>query len=144
MNKINITQQQVDHMIVELIYKIQSRGIYFNCVVGIANGGLHVSRPIAKSLNLEHKTIHISHYKNDVFHESPYIGLCEVKAGATGLLICDDLTDGGHSLQTFDKIIGLKGNYTAVLFCGKNSIIKPDFYVEEKPDAWLVLPWEIE
>jgi len=139
--KLVITQLQVDAMIKALAAKIILAGTCLTNVVGIANGGLHVSRPLAARLRLPHSSIRISHYYRQVHRIVPIIK--GYLPQATHNLIVDDLIDDGWTMRTFAKHFGLEGNETAVLFCKKGDF-EPTYYIEEKPDKWIVFPWETE
>lgn len=140
--KLIVTQLQVDAMIKSLATKIILAGSCVTNVVGIANGGLHISRPLAARLGLTHSSIRISHYDGQIQRVVPIIEGCLPQK--TRNLIVDDLIDGGFTMNTFAQYFGLEGNETAVLFWWHKSSFTPTYYVKEKPDKWIVWPWEIE
>jgi hypoxanthine phosphoribosyltransferase len=137
--KIHITQLEIDAMLLNLATQVREHG--FTRVVGIANGGLPISRPLAALLDLPHESVRISHYDGKVLRETPIIE--GQLSQSQGCLIVDDLIDGGWTYRTFDQHFGFRGNAMAVLFWNPTGP-KPDFYVTEKPDAWVVFPWETE
>lgn len=52
-------------------------------------------------------------------------------------LIVDDIADTGKTLAPFkDK------NTIVTLFYHRQSIVRPDIWVHEKFNAWIVFPWE--
>lgn len=136
-----LTQFDIDGMIRDLTYQVKSSGRRFTRVVGIANGGLPVSRPLAKALGLPHESVRISHYDGSVLRDTPIIE--GDLSQPTGNLIVDDLIDKGWTINAFDKHFGRRGNAVAVLLWNPHGP-EPDFYVDEKPDAWIVFPWEVE
>lgn len=140
--RVYLTQPDIDNMIKDLVYQVQSDKRHFTRVVGIANGGLPVSKPLAAALGLPHESVRISHY-NDAGQARPVPIIEGQLSHPTGNLIVDELIDHGKTINTFDKHFGLKGNTVAVLFWCPDGP-KPDFYVEEKLAAWIVFPWEIE
>ena len=46
-------------------------------------------------------------------------------------------------MYQIDLYLGLAGNKTAALFWNPQSNWEPDFYAAEKPESWLVFPWEV-
>lgn len=140
MKLIKYNQDQINIMINKLAELIRPDRRQFTNIVGIANGGLHVSIPLALKLNLTHSSVRISHYDGRRPRNVPIV---EGKLPqATGNLIVDDLIDGGFTMHTFDRHFGLDGNATAVLFAFKGSGYKPTYFVQEKADEWLVFPWD--
>ncbi len=140
--KIYLPQLIVNSMIQELAWRVQANSYRkFSRVVGIANGGLPISERLATLLELPHESVRISHYDGDVLRETPIIeGQLTQPAGN---LIVDDLIDGGWTYNTFAEHYGLEGNAFAVLFWDTEGP-RPDFYVAEKPEDWLVFPWNEE
>jgi hypoxanthine phosphoribosyltransferase len=138
--KVYLPQLYIDEMVWQLAHQIWASEHCFWRVVGIENGGLPVSKPLATILRLPHESIRISCYDGEILRPVPIVSGCPSQS--TNNLIVDDLIDERHTINTYDKHFGLEGNAVAVLFW--NPIApKPDFYVEEKPDGWIVFPWEI-
>ena len=137
--KIYLSQFEIDNMIKDLACQIQASKRRFLRVVGIANGGLPVSEPLAAILGLPHESVRISHYDGGILRSVPIVK--GRLSHPTNNLIIDELIDYGRTIKTFDEHFGLEGNAVAVLFWYLEGP-KPDFYVKEKPDAWIVFPWE--
>ena len=55
------------------------------------------------------------------------------------ILIVDDIADTGHTLNLYKKE---ERNIICTLHHHEQSIVRPDFYCEEKGDKWIVYPWE--
>jgi hypoxanthine phosphoribosyltransferase len=123
----------------ELVKQVRSSGIRFHQVVGIANGGLPVSVPIADALGLPHTSVRISHYDGRILRDTPIIQ-GELRH-LTHNLVVDDLIDEGWTYNTYAEHFGFELSAMAVLFWNTAGP-EPDFYVEEKPDDWIVFPWE--
>ena len=136
-----LTPLDIGWMIRDLTHQILDSKQRFRQVVGIANGGLPVSRPLAAALGLPHTSVRISHYDGGFRRGSPIVEGELIPP--TNNLIVDELIDGGWTYNTFDEHFGLEGNAMAVLLWNPNGP-KPDFYVEEKPNAWVIFPWEKE
>ena len=141
MNKVYYSEDQINQMIDELIEKIQSSGECFTQVIGIKNGGIPISTRIAQILNVAHTPVRISHYVGDTKRQSPVVHTADIPNGH--VLVVDDLVDTGATMSTFYHYFGNHG-MIAVLFWNTRAQPKPDFYVQEKPDAWIVFPWEKE
>jgi hypoxanthine phosphoribosyltransferase len=142
--KYYISQDRVDWMIRTLIRQIVGSGTNYTIVVGIRNGGTHISKPVAEALGLPHQEVHISYYttKSPIFKNINFTW-----DKLDNVLIVDDLIDKGktvkalihHCNQDLDTIPNSID--VAVLYWKYNSFV-PTYYVEEKPDAWVVFPWE--
>lgn len=137
-NTIKYTKTTIDSMIVSLIDKIKSSGRQYGCVVGIREGGLNVSIPVARALCLPHYSVHISFYdrKNAVG------GLVSRDdfVWQKDCLVVDDLIDGGSTIECFKSSFGEAD--VAVLFWHDKCHVIPEYYVHIKPPAWIVFPWE--
>jgi hypoxanthine phosphoribosyltransferase len=144
MPKYHYYQESINIMLQCLSEKIISSGMKFDCVVGIENGGVNVSLPISKILNLEHTSIKISFYGDKTTPSiEPVVDYHNfVFDPNKSYLICDDLTDSGSTFKYIKekhKNISFK---TAVLFANK-SVDLPDFWVDEKQkDIWICFPWD--
>jgi len=136
--KIHLSQPEIDAMIQELADQIRISGYRLAQVVGIANGGLPVSEPLAELLGLPHEQVRISHYDGQTLRATPIIE--GSLSHPVNNLIVDDLVDEGWTYRTFDKHFGFEGNKMAVLFWNVNGP-EPEFYVKKKPDAWICFPW---
>jgi len=55
------------------------------------------------------------------------------------ILIVDDIADTGHTLNRFKEE---ERNIICTFHFHEQSIVRPDFYCEEKGDKWIVYPWE--
>ena len=53
-------------------------------------------------------------------------------------LIVDDIADTGKTLQKFFD----KGYFIATLYYHRQSTFKPQVWLREKEDKWIVFPWE--
>jgi len=137
-----INQHEVDRLIDILATKILASGRKFKWIVGIKNGGLKISVPLAKKLDLPHHAIWISWYDGHNRRRIPIVNGFLVEA--TGNLIVDNLIDGGATIHTFDQYFKLKGNAVAVLYWNVLSYIVPDYYASEKPNDWIQWPWELD
>jgi hypoxanthine phosphoribosyltransferase len=139
---IQIDKFQIDCMIRSLALYVQMSGWRFDQVVGIERGGLHVSVPVAKILGIPHTSVRISCYDDTGRRDTPIVSGAYNSDLAS--LVVDDLTDGGTTLRLFKERFPYKrSDATAVLFWNTTAP-EPDFYVEEKPENWLIFSWENE
>jgi hypoxanthine phosphoribosyltransferase len=140
LDKIYLSQPEVDEMISDLIKEIQSSEKQFSCVVGIANGGLNISKLVALALDLEHKTVCISYYGDG--YDKRKTPIIHGNSPGQNCLVVDDLTDTGGTFDCYRDRFGANNTF-AVLFWDTRTQ-KPVFYVREKPPNWIVFPWENE
>lgn len=138
-----------------LIGKIKHDHINFDSILGIKNGGLHLSQRIAQHFKKPHHSVLISFYdKDDKRLETPrvdnYTLLEELKSKKHGkFLFVDDIIDSGSTLRWFMTHTGLERDKDFLVvtmhWCPENSPdLKPHFYVANKhKDEWVVYPWEV-
>lgn len=141
-DKVYVKPLQIDAMVRSLALYIKQSGRAFEQVVGIERGGLFISRPLAALLGLPHDSIMISCYTETGKRLAPVIsGDYDTNLDT---LIVDDLIDGGSTIKLLNKYYHqTPSDAVAVLFWNTTSD-EPDFYVEEKPEQWLVWPWELD
>lgn len=140
--QIRVPQSFVDRAIDQLAKAIQQSAGEFDRIVGIANSGLHISKPLSTKIGLPHASVRISHYDGTTKRAKPIIeGSLEQP---TNNLIVDDLIDGGSTIRTFDDHFGLRGNAVCVVWWNRQCGFEPQFYYDIKPTAWLILPWDEE
>jgi hypoxanthine phosphoribosyltransferase len=124
-------------MTFDLIRQVKESGLKFDVVVGIKNGGLHVSELIAEALKLPHQTVHISHYEGKRVLKN-----IDYNSDVLNTLVVDDLVDTSETMKLFHHHFCLSA-CSAVLFWKKDCGYKPTFYAMEKPKGWIVFPWEL-
>ena len=146
-NKSIINKFQVDFMIKDLVNQINDNNEKFTHIVGIANGGLNISIPISKILNLPHKSITIRFYgdsktPNTTPKEINFDQLNDLNENSN-LLFCDDLIDTGVSFDYLKRNIKFK-HKIAVLYHNKNNKynLMADYFCYEKPNEWVNFWWD--
>jgi hypoxanthine phosphoribosyltransferase len=153
MDKIFLTHEYVTNMISELIIQIESSGVVFDRIVGIARGGLNISIPISKYFNKPHEEITISYYHdghdNTCCDEYAKVDLGDFDKTLGTFILVDDLIDSGATLKRFKKETKLIQGidfYVATLHWNptQREMQKPDFWVQDKVNQWIVFPWECE
>ena len=141
--------------LLSLMGKIQHDHPDFDFVLGIKNGGLHLSERIAKHFHKPHRSVLISFYDTDDKRlDSPRVDdftlIEELKAKKHGtFLLVDDIIDSGSTLRWFIKHTGLERDkdfkVATMHWCSENSPdLKPHWYVANKHKTdWIVYPWEV-
>jgi hypoxanthine phosphoribosyltransferase len=155
MNKINQNKIYIDYCqfgkkLVSLYKKIKRGGVP-SVIIGIANGGLNISKPISNWFQCKHITASIHFYDGDKKTNEPfYVNIPNIPTEIKNILIIDDILDTGSTIRYFENHTGLKQHKNfkiASLHWNPNgeSGIKPDYYVNKKPkNSWIVYPWETE
>jgi len=119
----------------------------FDCVIGIARGGLIPATLIAQKCDIRRVySIGIEMY-NNTEKKIPilYQELSELVVNTKALLV-DDIADTGHSFNIALDVLK-KQRYNDIttysLFYKPHSIYKPDHYSLQVEDSeWIVFPWE--
>lgn len=127
----------IDKMVYDLIMQLRISQQKFSSVVGIANGGLYISKRVALYLSLHHFTVRISYY--DGFHKNRKVPIINCPSIGDNCIVVDDLVDSGRTFETFRTVYGNNHKFAALF---ANPCIQPDFYVKHKPKEWIVFPWE--
>ena len=120
--KTYINWHDYDDYINQIVNWIEQQDLDIQAVYGIPRGGL----PMAVSLSHILGVPMILDYKT----EYPPTG---------DLLVVDDIADTGNTLKDFRKE---ERNVICTFHHHEQSIVRPDFYCEEKGDKWIVYPWE--
>ena len=98
------------------------QGLNIGAVYGLPRGGLPVAVSLSHKLNLP---LLMDYYDRKIVTDKQ-------------ILVVDDIADTGHTLKGFEN----EHNVIVTLHFHEQSIVKPDFYCEEKGDKWIVYPWE--
>lgn len=143
MDKTYCTPSQIEDMTIELIRQLQEYQVKtihkYQVVVGIKNGGLHISQPIAQALHLPHREVHISYYDNDTVIEN----IDFEENYWNYILLVDDIVDKGKTVRTFIEKWGHNSQvHIASLFWKPEGKPEPNFYVKIT-NFWITFPWEI-
>lgn len=145
---VKIPQSTIDKHITTLANKIKKSKKKYSFIVGIARGGLNISKPLSKLLNIPHKTIKVSFYGKAVMRGIPQeinIRPLVARDRDETYLIVDDLVDGGNTFDWIKTNLGPYINFdSAVVYYNKRNDLgyTPTFYAKEKPKKWIVFPWE--
>jgi len=145
---INVSKEEIDDMICHLAEKIKKSNKRFDEIVGIANGGLYISKPLSEKLDIPHSEVRISFYQDGMEKNSDAIieQRTFIIDNNKKYLLVDDLIDSGATLNCFKDYFKMVQNFNfemACLYWYPEGIFggMPDYYIKEKY-AWIVFPWE--
>jgi hypothetical protein len=141
------TWNQIYDMLLAQAQKIQSDGYKPDIIVGIARGGLVPSRILADLLETRDFAIITIEYYVGIAQKSkePILKQClHTQLPDKKVLLVDDVSDGGRSLQLAKKHLqqqGAKEIRIATVYCKPGTITTPDYF-EKETSHWIVFPWE--
>ena len=141
------TWNQIYDMLLTQAQKIQSDGYKPDIIVGIARGGLVPSRILADLLETRDFAIITIEYYVGIGQRSkePILKQClHTQLPDKKVLLVDDVSDGGRSLQLAKKHLqeqGAKEIRIATVYCKPGTITMPDYF-EKETSHWIVFPWE--
>lgn len=146
-NKVYLTKKEIKENINLLAKNIIASGKKYDYVVGIARGGLHVSRPLSKKLKVPHTDIRISFYNKCQTYFPQIVDLRNLMnlPIRKNILIVDDLIDAGHTVNWLNENVKEYFDYDiAVMYLNEHNRheIVPTYFASYKPNAWIVFPWE--
>ena len=123
-----ITWEQYDNYINKIFDWVDQlqryQGLELGAVYGLPRGGLPIAVSLSHRLNLP---LLMDYYDRKIVTDKQ-------------ILVVDDIADTGETLKDFQN----KHNVICTFHYHEQSIVKPDFYCEEKGDKWIVYPWETE
>ncbi len=141
------TWNQVYEMLLDQAQKIRGDGYKPDIIVGIARGGLVPSRILADLLETRDFAIITIEYYTGINAKSrePILKQC-LHTQLTGkrVLLVDDVSDGGRSLQLAKKHLeeqSAKEIKIATIYCKPGTITPPDYFAKQT-SHWIVFPWE--
>jgi uncharacterized protein len=129
--------------------KIQSSHYKPDIIVGVARGGLAPARILMDLLETrDFAIIQIEYYQGiNQPGIQPILKQClNAELSGKKVLLVDDVSDGGKSLQLAKKHLQEKGAVEvkiATLYI-KPQTITPSDYFEKQTDRWIVFPWDIK
>jgi hypothetical protein len=141
------TWNQIYDMLLAQAQKIQSDSYKPDIIVGIARGGLVPSRILADLLETRDFAIITIEYYVGIGQKSkePVLKQClHTQLPDKKVLLVDDVSDGGRSLQLAKKHLqeqGAKEIRIATIYCKPGTITLPDYF-EKETSHWIVFPWE--
>jgi hypoxanthine phosphoribosyltransferase len=133
--------------VVKLAKKL--RRYKFDYLVVIARGGMIPASLLSYYLKIKKiRVISYSHYKADAVPDRLKLVLpLDKKIKNKKVLLVDDVVDTGQTMaKAYQTLIRRKNKViTAVLHYKKclKPIFKPDYYVSDPGNVWIVYPWEV-
>lgn len=145
MQKIYLTYDQLHQRSHELIEQIRQSNFLPTCVVAVAMGGLSIGYHLVKGLCIDaFYTLRVQSYQGT--HQENIILLANQLPDLSGesVLLVDDLVDSGRTLQYVQQhLLGItKDLRVATWIYNSQSVIKPDFSVQQYDKERLVFPYE--
>jgi hypoxanthine phosphoribosyltransferase len=168
--KVYIGPNEIHENCRQLARKIKESSTQPDLIIGLARGGLIPAGYLSYFLNINSiESIRIATYEgyesrahekiNQIEQDliSEIINIIK-KYKPQNILIVDDLTDTGSTIQIIDRIIRSVYNYFkmiseripefswqfAVIYHNKNFNFNNIIWAAEKPEGWLVFPWDEE
>ena len=120
--KVFVSWEDIDKYLNAVVEDIIKRGLKPSGVYGIPRGGLIFATMLS--------------YKMDI----PLL-----LNAAKDCIIIDDIADSGRTLLHFTKNdTQFNKYYITTMFYHERSLVKPDYYMFEKNDSWIVYPYEYD
>ncbi len=168
MNKVYISDKSIKEVAVKTVEKIEASKWRPDLIIAVTRGGLIPAGYISYFLDVSNvDTVKLQTYEGETqtlkqINEQEYQLQADLqkiikKWKPTNILIVDDLIDTCFTLSTVDTILLAVQNYFkmigekidfdwkfAVLYSNSNKELlnKDVYYGEEKPEGWLVFPWD--
>jgi hypoxanthine phosphoribosyltransferase len=141
---VTMSWHDVEKAVTALASKLE-REFQPDIIVGIARGGLIPAVRLSHLLGDKLlRMIHIKLYKDiNLKQEKPEL-LADVGELPSKVLVVDDVSDTGETLEFVLKHVrekGAKEVKVATIAYKPGSRVKPDYYVFET-NKWIVFPWE--
>jgi len=129
--------------------KIQDSHYKPDIIVGVARGGLVPARILMDLLDIRNfAIIQIEYYQGiNKPGAQPILKQClNTELSGKKVMLVDDVSDGGQSLQLAKKHLQEKGAgevKIATLYIKPQTVTIPDFF-EKQTSSWIVFPWDVE
>ena len=119
-DKVFVTWNDLENFTDSLIKYIKEKNLKFSGVYGIPRGGLIIATLLS--------------YKLDI----PLL-----LNAAKDCIIVDDIADSGRTLLHYtNNDTQFNKYFIATMYYCDRSLVKPDYYLYNKQDKWVVFPWE--
>ena len=120
--KVYVSWEDINKYLDGVVEDVKKRGLKPSGVYGIPRGGLIFATMLS--------------YKMDI----PLL-----LNAAKDCIIIDDIADSGRTLVHFTKNdTQFNTHYITTMYYHERSMVKPDFYMFEKKDNWIVYPYEFD
>ena len=141
------TLNQIYDMLLSQAQKIRADGYKPDVIISIARGGLVPARILLDLLApYDFAMIQIEYYTGiNQTKQEPILKQClHIELTDKKVLLVDDISDGGRSLQLAKSHLqkqGAKEIKIATLYSKPGTITTPDYY-EKQTSHWIVFPWD--
>ncbi len=120
--KVFVSWKDIDKYLDSVVEDVKKRDLKPSGVYGVPRGGLIFATMLS--------------YKMDI----PLL-----LNAAKDCIIIDDIADSGRTLLHFTKNdTQFNKYYITTMYYHERSVVKPDFYMFEKKDNWIVYPYEYD
>jgi len=119
-----ITWKDYENHVDLIVNWVQSQDFSLGAVYGLPRGGLPLAVSLSHRLNLP---LLMNYYDRKIVTDKK-------------VLVVDDIADTGQTLKNFEN----QHNIICTFHYHKQSIVKPNYWVAEKGDDWIVYPWELD
>lgn len=120
--KVFVSWEDIDKYLDGVVEDVKKRGLKPSGVYGVPRGGLIFATMLS--------------YKMDI----PLL-----LNAAKDCIIIDDIADSGRTLMHFTKNdTQFHKFYITTMYYHERSMVKPDYYMFEKKDNWIVYPYEYD
>ena len=114
--------EKISRWVYDNFYNQNLQEMEIGAIYGLPRGGLPIAVSLSHTLKLP---LLMNYYDRKVVTYKK-------------ILVVDDIADTGETLEDFDN----KHNVICTFHYHKQSLVKPNYYCEEKGDDWIVYPWE--
>ena len=120
-DKVFVSWEDVNNYVEEVVKYVKENNIKPSGVYGVPRGGLILATMLS--------------YKLDI----PLL-----LNAAKDCIIIDDIADSGRTLLHFtNNDTQFNKYFITTMYYQDRSMVKPDFYLYNKENKWIVYPWEI-
>ncbi|MBQ4542335.1 MAG: hypothetical protein IJA23_05765 [Clostridia bacterium] len=120
--KVFVSWEDINKYLDGVVEDVKKRGLKPSGVYGVPRGGLIFATMLS--------------YKMDI----PLL-----LNAAKDCIIIDDIADSGRTLMHFTKNdTQFHKFYITTMYYHERSVVKPDYYMFEKKDNWIVYPYEFD
>jgi len=146
---LHLTWSDVQRLCEVVAGKMRGDGYRPDVVVGVSRGGFDPARILCDQLMVKRLASFQIEYYNAINEKSkvPKV-IYPLNADVRGMrvLVVDDVSDSGHSLETAKRHVSERGASevrVATLHYKPWSSFEPDYYAEGT-ESWVVYPWEVK
>ena len=119
--KVYVAWEDIENYINKVVEDVKKRGLKPSGVFGIPRGGIIYATMLSYKMNI------------------PLL-----MSAAPDCIIVDDIADSGRTLLHYtNNDTQFNKYYITTMYYHERSLVKPDFYLFNKKDKWIIYPYEI-